>query len=123
MIPYRKDRRTKFKFDFPRPLLDRLLASEIVPRRAKIEAIASWRRELAEAKLRDPQSCDVCELDECLAKAERLLKRPILVSLVVEAAERIANLVRSRQNRVARRPMVAMHDERQSPGLPRSRAA
>jgi hypothetical protein len=35
--------------NLPLSLLDRLLASEIVPLEAKLSAIESWRRELADA--------------------------------------------------------------------------
>jgi hypothetical protein len=54
------------KFDLPLALLDRLLASRIVPHQAKIEAIDRWRDELIEAKSIDPHAS---ELEERLAMA------------------------------------------------------
>jgi hypothetical protein len=54
------------KLDLPVPLLERLLASRVVPVRAKIEAIARWRDELMEVKSIDPRAS---ELEERLSMA------------------------------------------------------
>ena len=51
-------------------LVDRLLASRIVPREAKLAAIESWRRELA--SMRDKRQ-DCRRLEERLAAASRVL--------------------------------------------------
>ena len=51
-------------------LVDRLLASTIVPREAKLAAIESWRRELA--GLRD-KSLNCLRLERRLAAASRVL--------------------------------------------------
>ena len=59
------------KLDLPIPLLDRLLASRIVPLQAKIRAIDSWQDELTEANSDDPR---VLELRERLAMAHAFLK-------------------------------------------------
>lgn len=54
-------------------LVDRLLASTIVPREAKLAAIESWRLELA--SMRDPrQACR--RLERRLAAASRVLGAP-----------------------------------------------
>jgi hypothetical protein len=87
----RRDGMQATEFDFPRPLLDRLLASEIVPLQAKIEAIRSWRGELAQAHSLDPRTR---ELQHCLAKAHWLLRRQRLTSAVAAAAARISQLIR-----------------------------
>ena len=54
------------KLDLPVPLLERLLASRVVPLQAKIEAIARWRDELMEAKSIDPRAS---ELEKLLSMA------------------------------------------------------
>jgi hypothetical protein len=54
-------------------LVDRLLASRLVPRAAKLAAIESWRRELA--AMGDKQS-DCRRLEQRLAEASRLLAAP-----------------------------------------------
>jgi hypothetical protein len=54
-------------------LVDRLLASSLVPRAAKLAAIESWRRELA--AMRDKQS-ECRRLEQRLAEASRLLAAP-----------------------------------------------
>ena len=59
------------RFDLPIPLLDRLLASCIVPLEAKIRAIDSWRDELIKANSVDPH---VLELQERLRQAYSFLK-------------------------------------------------
>jgi hypothetical protein len=61
------------KFDLPLPLLDRLLASRVVPLQAKINAIDRWRDELTEADSIDPR---VRELENRLAMAYVLLNKP-----------------------------------------------
>jgi hypothetical protein len=60
------------EFDLPLALLDRLLASRIVPLQAKIRAVDSWRDELKEARSIDPRAR---ELDERLAMACAFLKK------------------------------------------------
>jgi hypothetical protein len=55
--------------DLPPVILERLLASRIVPLDAKLKAIESWRREVAES--RDPQAR---ELERRLAAAYRSLQ-------------------------------------------------
>jgi hypothetical protein len=52
-------------------LLDRLLASRLVPREAKLDAIESWRRELASAFWRTPLQH---RLERRLAAATRWLR-------------------------------------------------
>jgi hypothetical protein len=54
-------------------LVDRLLASTLVPRDAKLAAVESWRRELA-AMREKPRDCP--RLERRLAKASRLLAEP-----------------------------------------------
>jgi hypothetical protein len=56
-------------------LVDRLLASTIVPREAKLAAVESWRRELA--AMRDKRQ-DCRRLERRLAAASRVLapRRP-----------------------------------------------
>jgi hypothetical protein len=54
-------------------LVDRLLASTIVPRDAKLAAIESWRLELA--SMRDPRQ-DCRRLERRLAAASRVLGTP-----------------------------------------------
>jgi hypothetical protein len=56
-----------------RDLVDRLLASRLVPRAAKLAAIESWRRELA--AMGDKQS-ECRRLEQRLAEASRLLAAP-----------------------------------------------
>jgi hypothetical protein len=56
-------------------LLDRLLASTLVPREAKVAAIESWQRELAQAPIRDALHR---QLEQRLAEASRLLDAPAL---------------------------------------------
>jgi hypothetical protein len=51
-------------------LLDRLLASRLVPRAAKLAAIESWRRELATTRAKQN---DGGRLEQRLAEASRLL--------------------------------------------------
>jgi hypothetical protein len=51
-------------------LVDRLLASKIVPREAKLAAVESWRRELS--AMRDKRQ-DSVRLEQRLAEASRLL--------------------------------------------------
>jgi hypothetical protein len=112
----------KFELDFPAPLLDRLLASRIVPRRAKIAAIESWRHELAEFHSHDPRAR---ELDRRLAKAQRVLKRRTLASVVAQTANLVGGLVRplSRRNGLPRWPSFTVGSERPTHGLSRSRLA
>jgi hypothetical protein len=65
-------------------LVDRLLASTIVPREAKLAAVESWRRELA--SLRDKRQ-DCQRLERRLAAASRALAaRPWVVRPYVSAA-------------------------------------
>lgn len=59
------------EFDFPPLILDRLLASEIVPFEAKVKAVDSWRRELAGTHSNAP---GIRELERRLARASRVLK-------------------------------------------------
>ena len=60
-------------------LVDRLLASTIVPREAKLAAVESWRRELA--SMRDKRH-DCRRLERRLAAASRVLgARPAWASL------------------------------------------
>jgi hypothetical protein len=54
-------------------LVDRLLASKLVPRDAKLAAVESWRRELA-AMREKPRDCP--RLERRLAEASRLLAAP-----------------------------------------------
>jgi hypothetical protein len=54
-------------------LVDRLLASTLVPRDAKLAAVESWRRELA-AMREKPRDCP--RLERRLAEASRLLAAP-----------------------------------------------
>lgn len=54
-------------------LVDRLLASTLVPREAKLAAVESWRRELA--SVRDKRQ-DWSRLDERLAQASSILAVP-----------------------------------------------
>jgi len=54
-------------------LVDRLLASRIVPREAKLAAVESWRAELA--SMRDKRQ-DWNGLEERLAQASRRLAAP-----------------------------------------------
>ena len=54
-------------------LVNRLLASHLVPREAKLAAIESWRRELASASWRGPLHVP---LERRLAEASRLLTSP-----------------------------------------------
>jgi hypothetical protein len=54
-------------------LVDRLLASTLVPRDAKLAAVESWRRELA-AMREQPRDCP--QLERRLAEASRLLAAP-----------------------------------------------
>jgi hypothetical protein len=54
-------------------LVDRLLASTLVPREAKVAAIESWRRELASAPVQDALHR---QLEQRLAEASRLLAAP-----------------------------------------------
>jgi len=42
------------RHNLPLTLLDRLLGSAVVPLEAKLKAIESWRRELADAALSEP---------------------------------------------------------------------
>jgi len=67
----------------PLALLDRLLASTIVPREAKLAAIERWRNELSE--LRAPDAFHR-QLEARLAQASRSLRAPLLRS--VEAVRR-----------------------------------
>jgi hypothetical protein len=53
-------------------LVDRLLASRLVPREAKLAAVESWRRELA--SMRDREDC--LRLERRLAAASRVLAAP-----------------------------------------------
>jgi hypothetical protein len=53
-------------------LVDRLLASRLVPREAKLAAVESWRRELA--SMRDRENC--LRLERRLAAASRVLAAP-----------------------------------------------
>ena len=53
-------------------LVDRLLASRLVPREAKLAAVESWRRELA--AMRDTYDCR--RLERRLAAASRVLAAP-----------------------------------------------
>jgi hypothetical protein len=55
------------------PLVDRLLASTIVPREAKLAAVESWRRELA---LMSGKREDCRRLERRLAAASRELAAP-----------------------------------------------
>jgi hypothetical protein len=70
------------EFDFPLSILARLLASEIVPLKAKIKAVESWRREVAEARSNAPGTC---KLEKHLATASRFLKQQRLKSMVLRA--------------------------------------
>ena len=54
-------------------LVNRLLASRVVPREAKLAAIESWRRELASVSWRGPLHA---QLERRLAEASRLLASP-----------------------------------------------
>jgi hypothetical protein len=54
-------------------LVDRLLASRLVPREAKLAAVESWRRELA--AMRDKRQ-DCRRLERRLAAASRMLAVP-----------------------------------------------
>jgi hypothetical protein len=54
-------------------LVDRLLASRIVPREAKLAAVESWRRELAAMR---SMSQDCRRLERRLAAASRALAAP-----------------------------------------------
>ena len=54
-------------------LVDRLLASTLVPRDAKLAAVESWRRELAAMRAK-PR--DYPRLERRLAEASRLLAAP-----------------------------------------------
>jgi hypothetical protein len=54
-------------------LVDRLLASRLVPREAKLAAVESWRRELA--AMRDKRH-DCQRLERRLAAASRALAAP-----------------------------------------------
>jgi hypothetical protein len=54
-------------------LVDRLLASTIVPREAKLAAVESWRRELA--GMRD-KHYECRQLERRLAAASRMLAAP-----------------------------------------------
>jgi len=54
-------------------LVDRLLASTLVPRDAKLAAVESWRRELA-AMREKPRDCP--RLERRLAEASRVLAAP-----------------------------------------------
>jgi hypothetical protein len=65
-------------------LIDRLLASTIVPREAKLAAVESWRRELA--SMRDKrQDCRL--LEQRLAAASRALApRPWALAPYLSAA-------------------------------------
>jgi len=54
-------------------LVDRLLASTIVPREAKLAAVESWRLELASMR---PLRQDCSRLEERLAAASRMLAVP-----------------------------------------------
>jgi hypothetical protein len=54
-------------------LVDRLLASRLVPREAKLAAVESWRRELA--AMRDKHQ-DCRRLERRLAAASRALAAP-----------------------------------------------
>src|SRR5262245_16175027 len=67
----------------PLALLERLLASKIVPRDAKLAAIERWRHELAEARSLDPFRR---KLDERLAEASRSLRRAPWISAVRRSA-------------------------------------
>ncbi len=53
------------------PLLDRLIASTLVPPEAKVAAIESWRNELASTRVRDAIHR---ELERRLAEASRRLR-------------------------------------------------
>ena len=54
-------------------LIDRLLASTIVPREAKLAAVESWRRELASMR---GKRQDCRRLERRLAAASRVLAAP-----------------------------------------------
>jgi hypothetical protein len=54
-------------------LVDRLLASTLVPREAKLAAIESWRRELATTR---DEHLDFHRLERRLAAASRMLAAP-----------------------------------------------
>jgi len=54
-------------------LIDRLLASRLVPRDAKLAAIESWRRELATMR---EKHFDCRRLEQRLAAASRMLATP-----------------------------------------------
>jgi hypothetical protein len=60
------------KLDLPISLLDRLLASRIVPLQAKLEAIARWREELSEAASVEPRAR---QLQQHLAMAYAALRK------------------------------------------------
>ena len=69
-------------------LLNRLLASRVVPREAKLAAIESWRRELAAMSLRGPFHR---QLERRLAQASHMLASQR------EAAEALASGLRRMQ--------------------------
>jgi hypothetical protein len=60
------------KLDLPISLLDRLLASRIVPLQAKLEAVARWRDELTEAASVEPRAR---QLQQHLAMAYASLRK------------------------------------------------
>jgi hypothetical protein len=70
-------------------LVDRLLASRLVPRAAKLAAIESWRRELA--AMRDKHArCS--GLEQRLAEASRLLAMPWPWAAVGQYLSRVLGL-------------------------------
>jgi hypothetical protein len=70
-------------------LVDRLLASRLVPRAAKLAAIESWRRELA--AMREKQS-ECLRLEQRLAEASGLLAAPWPWAAAVQYLSRVLGL-------------------------------
>jgi hypothetical protein len=93
-------------------LVDRLLASTLVPRDAKLAAVESWRRELAAMR---GERHEYRRLEERLAEASRLLAAPWWAA----AAQYVARVLAlgARQLNEAR-PVASVRATRASSGPP-----
>jgi hypothetical protein len=93
-------------------LVDRLLASTLVPRHAKLAAVESWRRELA--AMRDERH-EHRRLEERLAEASRMLALPWWAAAAQYVA-RVLALGAGQLNEA--RPVAAVRATRANSGPP-----
>jgi hypothetical protein len=93
-------------------LVDRLLASTLVPRHAKLAAVESWRNELA--AMRDKRH-EYRRLEQRLAEASRLLAAPWWLAAAQYVA-RVLALGAGPPNEA--RPVATMRATRASSGPP-----